>query len=174
MLRKRIPHRHQLDDDGETPNKPRYPLIVYRSAVRLDSKFDPAAVFETLFGKNHWGNCWRATMYAYNHFHTKTHECLGIAKGKLLAQFGGKKGLQMELKAGDVVIIPAGVGHRHIRQSKDLLIVGCYPAGGSQYNEPRPREVDHEKAIADVQKVKRPATDPIYGKRGPLLGAWPS
>jgi uncharacterized protein YjlB len=64
-------------------------VVIYRSPVALHPQYDPAAVFEVLFGKNKWGDSWRATMYGYNHFHTGTHECLGIARGKITAQFGG-------------------------------------------------------------------------------------
>src|ERR1700748_2455531 len=95
-VRARKPHSYRLRPDGETPNNPKYALIVYRSPVELDPQYDPAAVLETLFAKNRWGDSWRYTMYGYNHFHTQTHECLGIAKGKLLAQFGGKRGRQIE------------------------------------------------------------------------------
>ena len=172
VLRERKPSTFKLKDDGETPNNSKYPLVVYRSPVALDPKFDPAAVFEVLFGANKWGDGWRSTMYGYNHFHTSTHECLGIARGTLTARFGGSSGRKIELRAGDVVIVPAGVGHKHIKQSKDLLIVGAYPANAGKYDEPRPSEVDHATAQMNVSKVKRPATDPIYGRRGPLFSVW--
>jgi len=170
--RKRKPSTFKFRDDGETPNNSRYPLVLYRSPIALDPKFDPAAVFETLFEANKWGDGWRSTMYGYNHFHTGTHECLGIARGKLTAQFGGASGRKAELKAGDVVIIPAGVGHKHVEQSKDLLIVGAYPANMGDYDEPTPSDIDHATALKNVARVKRPATDPVYGRKGPLLSVW--
>ena len=172
MTRKRKPSTFKFKDDGETPNNAKYPLVVYRSSVALDPKYDPAAVFEVLFEANNWGDGWRATMYGYNHFHTGTHECLGIARGKLTAQFGGTSGRKIQLKAGDVVILPAGVGHKHIRQSKDLLIVGAYPANAGDYDEPKPDEIDHATAMENVSRVKRPSSDPVYGKRGPLFSVW--
>ena len=152
------------------PTTRNIPLVVYRSPVALDPKFDPAAMFESrcLSGTN-GGDSWRAKMYGYNHFHTGTHECLGIARGKVTAQFGGASGRKIELRAGDVVIIPAGVGHKHIKQSKDLLIVGAYPANAGKYDEPKPGEIDHAVALKNVERAKRPATDPVYGRRGPLF-----
>lgn len=171
-LRDRKPRLFSFKDDGKTPNNPSLPLIVYRSPVHRDDSYDPAAIFELLFQSNNWGDAWQATMYGYNHFHTGTHECLGIAKGTLLARFGGARGRQIELKAGDVVIIPAGVGHKHLRQSKDLLIVGCYPSNAGDYDEPKPSEIDHDEALARVAKVKRPLTDPVFGKKGPLRSIW--
>ena len=171
-LRERKPSTFKFKSDEETPNNSRYPLVVYRSPVALDPKFDPAAIFEVLFATNKWGDGWRATMYGYNHFHTGTHECLGIARGKLTAQFGGTSGRKIQLKAGDVVIVPAGVGHKHITQSKDLLIVGAYPANAGSYDEPKPDEIEHATAVKNVSRVKRPGTDPVYGRKGPLFSIW--
>lgn len=68
-------------------------------------------------------------------------------------------------------IVP-GVGHKHVRQSKDLLIVGSYPANAGQYDEPRPAEIDHEAAVERIVKVRLPATDPAYGRAGPLFRVW--
>jgi uncharacterized protein YjlB len=172
VVRKRKPQSYKFKADGETPNNSQVPLVVYRSPVRLDSKYDPAAVFEVLFEKHGWSDGWRSQMYGYNHFHTNTHECLGIAKGKLLALFGGKKGRQIELRAGDVVVIPAGVGHKHLRQSKDLLIVGVYPANGGDYNEPKPDEIAIDEALRCIKAVPLPRTDPVYGRKGPLFSKW--
>src|ERR1700755_1682931 len=63
-------------DDGETPNNPDLPLIQYRSAVKLDPAYDPAAIFEVLFKHYGWTGAWRDGIYPFNHFHTKTHEVL--------------------------------------------------------------------------------------------------
>jgi hypothetical protein len=68
-------------DDGETPNNPRFPLLIYRSAVTLDPAFDPAAIFEVLFRSNGWEDSWRDGIYDFLHFHTQSHEVLGIARG---------------------------------------------------------------------------------------------
>ena len=85
--------------------------------------------------------------------------------------FGGAKGRSLTLVAGDVVVLPAGTGHRCIRASADFLVVGAYPAGGD-YDEPRPDEVDHDKALASIAKVKHPLKDPIYGAEGTVVDLW--
>ena len=36
-------------DDGLIPNHPKWPLIIYKSAIRLPEALNPAAVFEDLF-----------------------------------------------------------------------------------------------------------------------------
>jgi uncharacterized protein YjlB len=172
LTRLRKPHLLRFKDDGETPNNARCPVIFYRSPVKLRHRFDVAAVFEELFEANGWENSWRDGMYDFLHFHTRTHEVLGIARGAVRAEFGGAKGQKLDLKAGDVVILPAGTGHRRLRVSKDLLIVGAYPANNGKYDEPKPGDVSHQEARASVARVRVPRADPVYGKDGPLKRLW--
>ena len=171
LVRPRKPELFRFRDDGETPNNPRLPLVVYRGAVRLDRGYDPAAVLEETFARHGWRDSWRDGVYDFLHFHTATHEVLGIARGRVTVQFGGSKGCNITLAAGDVVVLPAGTGHRRIRASRDLLVVGAYPAGGS-YDEPRPEETDHARALASIAKVKLPRHDPVYGAEGALGRLW--
>ncbi len=172
VTRRRKPNTHRLNDDGETPNHPSFPLIHYKSAVVLDPAYDPAAILEVLFKEYGWGSGqWRDGIYPYLHFHTKTHEVLGIARGSARVQFGGNKGRTLALKAGDVVILPAGTGHRRIAASKDLLVVGAYPKG-SDYDEPKPDEVDPKRARKCIAAVPVPSCDPVYGHDGPLTTLW--
>lgn len=169
--RRRKAHAYLFQDDGHTPNHPWFPFIHYRSPVKLSGEPDPAALFEVLFAQNGWKPEWRNGIYDYNHFHTGVHEVLGIARGRARVAFGGDKGRTIEVRAGDVVIHPAGVGHRRISASRDLLVVGAYPDGG-RYDEPQPFEVDHVKAVESIAKVKRPARDPVYGREGPMVKLW--
>jgi len=172
--RSRKPHLHHLKDDGKTPNNPYLPFIHYKSVVPLDARFDPAAVFDVLFAANGWKHSWRDGIYPFLHFHTHTHEVLGIARGHAQVLFGGRKGIIKELRAGDVVINPAGTGHKRLSASKDLLVVGAYPAkrGGGKYNEPRPEEVDIEAARKEIARVGIPARDPVFGAKDGLKKVW--
>ena len=172
LTRSRKAHPLRFKDDGETPNNSRLPMILYRSPVKFPDAFDPAAIFEELFKANGWKESWRDSMYDFLHFHTHTHEVLGIARGAVRAQFGGKRGKTLNLKAGDVVILPAGTGHRRHTASKDLLIVGAYPANGGKYDEPKPEDVSHREATASIARVRIPRADPVYGKDGPLKSLW--
>jgi uncharacterized protein YjlB len=142
LLRERKPQTFRFDDDGLIPNHPAWPLVIYKSAVRLPETLDPAAVFEDLFGSNGWEDSWRDGIYDYAHYHSRIHEVLGIARGSGKVQFGGSKGRTLVLKAGDVAILPAGTGHRRL------------------------------KASATIPKVARPRKDPVYGAKGPLLQTW--
>jgi uncharacterized protein YjlB len=160
----------RFKDDGIVPNHPRWPLIVYRSAVRLREDLDPAAILEELFRKNGWGRSWRDGIYDYVHYHSRIHEVLGIARGTVTVEFGGSHGSKLKLKPGDVAILPAGTGHRCVGASSDLLVVGAYPPSGT-YDECTTSE-DHKQAVKTVRRVPRPRRDPIYGTRGRLVSAW--
>ena len=110
LVRVRKPHTVRFKDDGLIPNHPRWPLVIYRDAVSLDERHDPAAVIEDLFEANGWGDTWRNGIYDYVHYHSRIHELLGIARGKGRVRFGGKSGRIFTLKTGDIAIVPAGTG----------------------------------------------------------------
>ena len=152
------------------PNHPRWPLIIYKNALRLPEPLDPAAVFEELFGGHGWGGSWRHGVYDYVHYHSRIHEVLGVARGSCRVRFGGDSGRALALKAGDVAILPAGTGHQGLKASGDFLVVGAYPASGA-YDECKSRE-DREKALPAIDRVTRPHQDPVYGKDGPLMHIW--
>lgn len=170
-VRKRKPRTFRFRDDGLVPNNGKLPLVVYRSPVRLARSLDPAAVFEELFELNGWSNSWRNGIYDYVHYHSRIHEVLGIARGTARVQFGGTKGRTLELAPGDVVILPAGTGHRRLAASQDLLVVGAYPRSG-KYDEFRPTKKDHDRALVSIPKLALPRKDPVYGREGPLLALW--
>jgi uncharacterized protein YjlB len=170
LAQPRMPQLFRFRDDGETPNS-RLPLVVYRGALKLDEAFDPAAVFEETFARHGWRQSWRDGIYDFLHFHSATHEVLGFARGKVTIEFGGRRGRTLTLHAGDVAVLPAGIGHRRVAASDDLLVVGAYPAGG-RYDEPRPEEIDYAAALAAIAKVKLPRKDPVYGAGGPLIELW--
>jgi len=171
LVRPSKPQAYHFHDDGETPNNPRFPLLLYRSAMTLPSALDPAAVFEDIFAVNGWTHSWRNGIYDFLHFHTGTHEVLGIARGHAVAQLGGARGRTIDVKAGDVIVLPAGTGHRRSSASADLLVVGAYPAGG-YFDQRRPGEIVHDEAVRKIAGVAPAPKDPVYGERGPLLAAW--
>jgi hypothetical protein len=59
LLRERKPQTYRFKDDGLIPNHSKWPLVIYKNAVRLPEELDPAAVFEDLFETNGWGDSWR-------------------------------------------------------------------------------------------------------------------
>lgn len=171
LVRERKANAHLFQDDGLTPNNPAFPLIHYHGVVKLDGDFDPAAIFEVLFDSHGWRDGWRDGIYDFLHWHSSTHEVLGIARGTATARFGGARGRNIALKTGDVIVQPAGTGHQRITASKDLLVVGAYPAG-STYDELRSTKGEHDRASRAIAKTKAPRTDPVYGGKGPLKSLW--
>jgi uncharacterized protein YjlB len=170
LVRERKASTFHFKDDGIIPNHPKWPLVIYRGAVRLPKNLDPAAVFEELFERNGWGDSWRNGIYDYVHYHSRIHEVLGVARGEGKVQFGGHLGRTLKVKAGDAAILPAGTGHQCLSGSKDFLVIGAYPPSG-KYDECTSSE-DHERAVSAIPKVGRPRKDPVYGTKGPLLKAW--
>jgi uncharacterized protein YjlB len=170
LVRKRKPATFRFKDEGLIPNHPRWPLVIYRGAVKLSGDFDPAAVFEDLFARNGWGDSWRDGIYDYVHYHSRIHEVLGVARGSGEVRFGGALGRSVKLKTGDVAILPAGTGHQCLSADDDFLVIGAYPPTGS-YDECTTAE-DHDRAVKTIPKAAPPRKDPIYGANGPLLKLW--
>jgi uncharacterized protein YjlB len=158
-------------DDGLIPNNPTLPLVIYRGAIDVADARDPAALFETIFAHNKWAQSWRNGIYAFPHYHSMCHEVLGIARGGARVRFGGALGEDLDVRVGDVAILPAGTGHQRLAASDDLLVVGAYPPQGA-YDLCRATPQDHARARETIPKVVRPQTDPLYGTDGPLLRLW--
>ena len=158
---------YHFADDGRFPNSA-LPLLVYRRALPPD----PAAM-ERMFAAHDWSNGWRDGIFGYHHFHSIAHEVLGIAAGEVRVAFGGPAGREVTVRAGDAVIIPAGVAHRNMGQSANLLVIGAYP-GGSDYDIRRGEPAEHAVAMRAIAAVPLPASDPVLGLHGRLLRLWAS
>jgi uncharacterized protein YjlB len=167
------PKTFHFADDGLIPNNPELPLVLYRGGIDLSGSPDPEQVIEQTFATNGWGNMWRNGIYQYVHYHSMIHEALGIARGRANVRFGGGGGEEIEVAAGDVVILPAGTGHQLLSQTLELVVIGAYPPSG-QYDLCRGSRVEHDKALASIAQVPRPTTDPVYGDDGPLVTLWPA
>ena len=87
-VRRCKPHAIMFRDDGSIPNNARLPFLLYRGAVGLTGSADPAAILEELFNANDWGDSWRNGIYEYVHYHSHTHEVLGIARGHARVRSG--------------------------------------------------------------------------------------
>ena len=159
-----------LADDGTFPNNAKLPLIVYQNAISLPQK-EPARAIERIFHDNGWGGSWRNGIYPFQHYHSTAHEVLGIFSGKVRVQLGGPLGITIDGNAGDVIIIPAGVAHKNLGSSSDFRCVGAYPAGQTwdmNYGKPGERPASDKNIAA----VPLPTTDPVYGKKSPMLKEW--
>jgi uncharacterized protein YjlB len=158
-------------DDGFVPNNPRLPFVIYRGAIDLIVMFKPVDAIECRFSDNGWGQFWRNGIYPYIHYHSMIHEGMGIARGKARVRFGGNKGREINLTAGDVAVLPAGTGHQCLSHSDNLMVIGAYPRTG-HYDLCRDNKADHDKAVLSIPQVPLPDSDPVFGKQGPLLRLW--
>jgi uncharacterized protein YjlB len=149
--------------DGYIPNNPSVPLLLYPRVVRFERSGDPAALLEAIFNANGWGRVWRDGIYDFVHYHPRIHEVLGVARGGASLRLGGNSnGTTIRVRAGDVVLIPAGVGHECLSASTDFLVVGAYPAQGT-YSECRGNFQEYEKSRAVIRRVSMPKRDPVFG-----------
>jgi len=113
-------------------------------------------------------------MYSTTHFHSTTHEVLVVSRGKAKLCFGGEENegrVEEVVGIGDVLIVPAGVGHRLLEDQSEggegFEMVGSYPEGkewdmcyGKGGEE---KKVDAIKTLAWFER------DPVYGDEGPVL-----
>jgi uncharacterized protein YjlB len=151
-----------LEKGGDVPNST-LPVLLYRGVLTANAA-GKAKLFRERFKANDWVGIWTDTIYDYTHFHSNAHEVLGIAEGKVSLRLGGESGSLVRLKTGDMLILPAGVGHRRIGDDDGLKVIGAYPRGQSHF--------DMKRKGRTIPKLPLPTTDPFFGKDGPLIRAW--
>ena len=155
---------HLLRAGESIPNHPRWPLLIYPSAVK---KIAPET-FEEIFTRNKWPAAWRNGVFPFHHYHSTGHEALGIYSGEVTVQFGGDAGVTVTAKPGDVIVLPAGTGHKMVSSRGDLGVVGAYPEG----MHPDTCRAFSEKHLKAIASVPLPACDPVFGAAGPLFTYW--
>ncbi len=162
--------RHYLRDDGIFPNNAELPVLVFRSVLKLPVFFPAKHIIE-LFKSNGWENAWKGGVYDFHHYHSKTHEVLGVYKGSTTLLIGGKNGLKIKLEKGDVIIIPAGVAHKNIEPHKVFKCVGAYPKGFN-FDMKTGEVSERPKADKNIAAVPIPELCPVFGKDGAMRKYW--
>jgi uncharacterized protein YjlB len=183
---------HQIPRHNNIPNTSilSKPLLIYHSC--LPSSATASSIESHLKDVGVVAPQWRYTMYSTTHFHSTTHEVLCISSGhaKLcqsqflpnsrylselltLPGFGGEANsgrVETDVQKGDVIVIPAGVGHRLLEDfNSDFEMVGSYPKGKSwDMCYGTPEEGDQVKGISELGWFEK---DPLYGDEGPVLKA---
>lgn len=153
------------------PNS-RLPVLIYRGAVELPAqKNRAAAIAQKLVLRNGWSNSWRNGIYDFHHYHSNTHECMVVCMGSANVIIGGPNGKRVQLKQGDVIILPAGVGHRCTAKSDDFLVVGAYPEG-RDYDTNTGTAEEFQKAVKRIRQLPVPKHDPVFGDQGFLKAYW--
>ena len=160
------PEPHRFDDGGAIPNS-RLPVLVYHD---VDGARAPGGCAE-LFARNGWLGAWVDGIYPFHHFHSTAHEVLGIVAGSASVILGGPSGRRLEVEQGDVLVLPAGTGHRNVGATGDLLVVGAYP-GGMWCDLRRGDPAERDEVLANIAAVPLPGSDPVHGPDGPLTALW--
>lgn len=156
-------------DDGNFPNSP-LPVLLYKNVLDVSLLF-PAAQVEQLFRQNGWSNSWKAGIYTFPHYHSNTHEVMGVIRGETELQVGGNNGSVVKLEKGDVLILPAGVCHRNLGPEDAVTCVGAYPEG-IQYNMNYGKPGERPDADEQIKNVPIPERDPVLGLKGGTGRYW--
>ncbi|MFN8688305.1 MAG: cupin [Acidobacteriota bacterium] len=117
------PEAHLLGANGWVPNHERLPLLLFRQAFR-----GGVDACERFIRSSGWQPEWRNGVYPFHHYHSTAHELLGVAGGEARLLLGGEapRGLDVTVRAGDLIILPCGTGHCRVSASGDFLVVGAY------------------------------------------------
>lgn len=154
---------------GDIPNC-RLPLLLYSQWLPPELRI--ASGCQALFAENGWGGNWVDGVFDYWHFHVTGHEVLGCVAGEAEVGFGGEHGITVAFRAGDVVVIPAGVGHRRLSEPRGgFTVIGGYPPG-QDGTITRVGDMPLADARETIAALALPIGDPVAGQEGPLFQAW--
>lgn len=163
------PELYHFKDDGKIPNS-KFPLLHYQKAFEKSGS-GVASWLENHFAQNNWTNSWRNGVYPFHHYHSTSHEVLGIYSGYATLFLGGENGEKVKVEAGDVLVIPAGVGHKNLGSSNDFGVVGAYPDGRS-WDVMKGEPGERPKADERIAALPIPEFDPFLGKDSGLVEVW--
>ncbi|BDD59798.1 hypothetical protein MAP00_004987 [Monascus purpureus] len=146
------------------------PLIIYHNAFDAT----PSELAAHLEKVGAVSPQWTYTMYNTTHYHSTTHEVLGVVSGRARLCFGGEGNpnrFEPTVGKGDLIIVPAGVGHRLLvdldAHQNAFKMLGAYPPG-KQWDMCYGKPGEEEKA-GTIKKLAWFHLDPLYGRNGPVL-----
>lgn len=156
------------------PNHPELPALIYWQALDPDAPDggSPAKVFAARFRDHGWAGIWCWSVFDFHHYHSNAHEVLGIASGEARLQLGGPDGSTVSVRAGDVVLLPAGTGHKKLEASSDFQVVGAYPKGQENKDLICNDQGINESIRERIRSTARPQQDPVYGEAGSMQEHW--
>lgn len=213
--------KYHLPPTALIPNSP-YPLLHYPGFLleQVSSQDDVLPRIHDIFVSNGWQTQWifRYGQTQEAHYHTQTHECMAVLSGTATIRFGvadtdpdlelsthgpAKEdgGVELEARAGDVFIIPAGVAHKTHDTTPGTFAL-LTPGKGRGIDAENPREAlakidlsgftmlgaypvngrwdyatggENAGEYGKVWEVPRPERDPVMGtvEEG-LCGLWQS
>jgi uncharacterized protein YjlB len=149
------------------PNHPSFPVLVYRGVDAVTG--DPDAA-RALFAEHGWGGSWVDGVFDFHHFHSTSHEALAVVAGAATLELGGPQGEAFAVAAGDVLVLPAGTGHRRTTAREGFTVVGAYPAGQEDYDLLRGESAGEVAAARErIAALPAPPDDPVGGEG---VGRW--
>ena len=208
---------YRLEPTERIPNS-LFPLIHYPGHFDAEGQGIDAASVHDVFVSNGWNTQWifRYGSTQRSHYHSQAHECMAVLSGTATIRFGvadtdqdlqkntygtarEEGGVEVQAKAGDVFIIPAGVSHKtydtsptaefkllttgdgHAIAGSDarealkkvelngFTMIGAYPQGGVWDFA---EGGEHIGNFEKVWAVEKPVCDPVMGKDGGLCDLW--
>ena len=153
----------------DIPNNPVLPVVLLRGAVPPGTAAEGIC---DLYRANGWRGAWVWSVFTYHHYHPDAHEVLTVASGEAELLLGGADVKALRLVAGDMLVLPAGTGHRNVAASQDFAICGAYPPDQENFTTNRAAPGAPGQDAATIARVPLPETDPIFGTGGPLTVAW--
>ena len=161
---------YSFEDDGSIPNNRGLPLLLYPQALGESERSSERC--KELLAENGWGGAWVNGVFSYHHYHSNAHEVLCVTRGSASIAFGGSEGETVEVEAGDVVVIPAGVGHCNKGSGGSFTVIGAYPRGQESYDIRTGEEGERPEVLENIRNVSMPEKDPLFGEGGPLTQRW--
>jgi uncharacterized protein YjlB len=136
----------------EIPNHPTFAVLLYRGV---------GGDLRSLIAGHGWGGSWVDGVFDFHHFHSTSHEVLGVLAGSATLELGGPQGRSFEVSEGDVVVLPAGTGHRRATARDGFTVTGAYPAGQEDYDLLRRAD---DAARERIARLPAPEEDPVGGE----------
>jgi uncharacterized protein YjlB len=149
------------------PNHPSFPVLIYRGLAAVSAGADSC---QELFAGHGWVGSWVDGVFDFHHFHSTSHEVLGVVSGEATLELGGPQGERFDVSAGDVLVLPAGTGHRRASARGGFRVVGAYPTGHEDYDLLRGDDPAEVAAARDrIAALGAPPSDPVGGGG---VGGW--
>ena len=155
--------------DGHVPNSP-LPVVVYKNAIDFTTTNleEAKSAIGKLARRHGWYLDWAEAdaVFQKTHYHSTAHEVLIVFDGIAKIKLGGKYGSSQCLQKGDMIFIPAGVGHMRICSHENFTVLGLYP-NGQKWDLQWAGKSNYHSSLRRIRKVPFPKVDPIIGKTLP-------